>query len=120
MQQEPTRYLFMITSYQNDLDRVDNALARANVALAGEVLIWLTAEAAQVARRGAADGLVPRSLPPIAELLNAFIEGGGRIAICPPCGKTHGVTDANLIPNGEWMGAPVLLAEAETRKTFSF
>jgi predicted peroxiredoxin len=122
MAQQQTKYLFIITSYQGDLDRVGTALALANVALANgsDVLIWLTAEGAQLGKRGTADGLMPKSLPPVADLLNTYLESGGRLGICPPCGKTHGVTDDNLVPNGQWMGAPVLLAEAENRQTFSF
>lgn len=122
MAPQPTKYLFMITQYQGDPDRVGTALALANVALAqgGDVLIWLTAEGAQLAKLGAADGLLPRSLPPLAELLNTYLEGGGRLSICPPCGKTHDLTDHNLVPSAQWMGAPVLLAEAEQRKVFSF
>jgi predicted peroxiredoxin len=122
MTQQQTRYLFVITSTQGDPDRIGTALALANVALAGgaDVLVWLTAEGAQLGRRGAAAGLQPRSLPPLAELLDSYLESGGRLGICPPCGKTHGVTDQNLVPNAEWMGAPVLLAEAQNRQTFSF
>lgn len=122
MAQPQTKYLFMITQFQGDLDRVGTALALANTALAqgSDVLVWLTAEGVNLGKRGVAEGLIPRSLPPIAELLDAFVENGGRVGICPPCGKTHGVTDQNLIPNCQWMGAPVLLAEAQNRQTFSF
>jgi hypothetical protein len=34
--------------------------------------------------------------------------------------QAHGVTNANMIKNGEWMGAAAVLAAAQDRQTFSF
>ena len=84
------------------------------------MLLWLTADGAEFGKKGAADGLAAKSFPPAADLLKSITESGGRIGICPPCGKTHGVTDENMITNGEWMGAAALLAAAQERQTFSF
>lgn len=56
----------------------------------------------------------------MAELLTMYIECGGRIGVCPPCGKTHGVTEQNIVANAQWMGASALLLEARDRQVFSF
>jgi predicted peroxiredoxin len=122
MTQQKTRYLFTVTTYDNDPDRVATPLVLANSALAtgADVLLWLTVEGANLGRQGAADGLAAKSFPPVADLLKSFAENGGRIGVCPPCGKTHGVTDANMVPNGEWMGAAAVLAAAQDRQAFSF
>ena len=37
-------------------------------------------------------------------LLEALIDNGGRIGVCPPCAKTAGIGDEGLIANAEWMG----------------
>jgi predicted peroxiredoxin len=63
---------------------------------------------------------MPKSFPPVAELLKTFAENGGRIGVCPPCGKTHGVTSENILPNAEWMGASAVLLAGEDRQVFSF
>jgi predicted peroxiredoxin len=101
---------------------VATPLVLANNALAagGDVLLWLTVEGANLGKRGAADGLVPRSFPPVADLLKTFTENGGKIGVCPPCGKTHGVTAENILPTAEWMGAAAVLAAAQDRQAFSF
>jgi predicted peroxiredoxin len=115
-------YLFTVTHFDDDPDRVATPLVLANNALAmgASVTLWLSVEGARLGVKGAADGLVPKSFPPLAELLATYIENGGRIGICPPCGKTHGVTDENMVDRGEWMGAAAMLDAARTCQTFSF
>jgi len=122
MAQQNAKYLFTVTTYDSDADRVATPLVLANNALAagGDVLIWLTVDGANLARKGAADTLKPKSFPPVAELLKIYTENGGRIGVCPPCGKTHGVTDENILANAEWMGGAAVIAAAEERQTFSF
>lgn len=123
MTRNTQKYLFTITHFDADADRVATPLVLANSALAGgaDVLLWLTVDGANLGRQGAAQGLIkPRSFPPVADLLQTFVDNGGRIGVCPPCGKTHGVTDDNLLAKAEWMGAVAVLAEAQQRQAFSF
>ncbi|HSD40760.1 MAG TPA: DsrE family protein [Burkholderiales bacterium] len=119
---QKTKYLFTVTNYDGDPDRVATPFVLANNALAagGDVLLWLSVDGAELGKRGAANRVIAKSFPPVAELLNTFTENGGRIGVCPPCGKTHGVTDENMVKNGEWMGAAAVLAAAQERQTFSF
>lgn len=92
------KYLFSVTHYSEvDADRV-----------------------ARSGRKGAADVLKPKSFPPVADLLRSFIDNGGRIGVCPPCGKTHGVTDEKMVESGAWVGAAAVLAEAQQRQVHSF
>lgn len=117
-----TKFLFIVTHFDGDPDRVATPFVLANNALAadGDVLMWLTVDGAELGKRGAADGLPAKSFPSIAELLATFTQNGGRIGICPPCGKTHGVTDENMVANAQWMGAAAMLAAAQERQAFSF
>ena len=122
MTTQQTKYLFTMSHFDGDPDRVATPLVLANNALAagGDVLLWLTVDGANLGRQGAADGLVPKSFPPVAELLRTFAENGGKIGVCPPCGKTHGVTSENMLANAEWMGAAAVLGAAQGRLAFSF
>lgn len=119
---QPTNYMVTLTSFWQDPDRVAMPLVLGNSALAlgSDVVIWLTLEGVNLAKSGAADAILPKGFPPIKELLEAFIEGGGRIGVCPPCGKVHGVTDDNMIGQAEWMGAVAMVEVARGRTTFSF
>lgn len=116
------QYLFTVTHFDGDADRVATPLVLANNALAagGDVLVWTSLEAVKLAKQGAAAGLVPKSFPPVADLLKAFSENGGRIGVCPPCAKTHGVTQENMLPNAEFMGGAAVIGAAENRQTFTF
>jgi predicted peroxiredoxin len=122
MTSQQNKYLFTVTHFDGDPDRVAAPLVLANSALAagGDVLLWLTVEGANLGKKGAADELIAKSFPPVAQLLNSFIENGGRIGVCPPCGKTHGVTNDNIIANAEWLGAAAVLAASQERHVFSF
>lgn len=118
---QPAKFMFTLTSWQ-DPDRVAIPLSLGNAALAlgHDVVIWLTLEGVVLARPGVADTIIPKSFPPVKELLAAFIEGGGRIGVCPPCAKTHGVTDNMLTGQAEWMGGAAMIEIARGRTTFSF
>lgn len=116
-------YLFTVTTFTNeDADRVATPLVLANSALANgkDVLIWLTMEGVELAKKGAAKTLTPKSFAPVSELLDTYIENGGRIGICPPCAQTHGLSDENKIDRAELMGAVAMLDETSGRQTFSF
>ena len=117
-----TEYLFTLTSFEGDSDRVAIPLVLANTALAvgGDVLLWLSLEAVELARNGSADKLEAISFPAVRELLDTFIENGGRIGVCPPCAKTHDLTEDNLIKNAEWMGAAAIVEAAAQRRTMAF
>lgn len=119
---QPANFMFILTSFGQDPDRVAIPLSLGNTALAlgHDVVLWLTLEGVMLARLGATDTIIPKSFPPVKELLEAFIEGGGRIGVCPPCAKVHGVTDDTMIDQTEWMGAAALLEIAQGRTTFSF
>jgi predicted peroxiredoxin len=116
------RYLFVITGFDVEPDRTAGPLVLANNALGlgGDVLVWLTHEAVNLAKQNKADGVKPKSFPALGELLANFCEAGGRIGICPPCGATHGVTDDNMVSNASWMGAAAMLDEMQGRQTLSF
>lgn len=122
MTTEPQKYLFTVTTFDADPDRVATPLVLANSALAGgaDVLLWLTLDGVNLGKQGAAERLVPRSFPPVADLLRTYLENGGRIGMCPPCAKTHGVTDDNRVQKSEWMGAAAVLAAGQGRQAFSF
>lgn len=119
---QPAKFMFTLTSFGQDPDRVAIPLSLGNTALAlgHDVVLWLTLEGVMLAKPGAADTIIPKSFPPVKELLAAFIEGGGRIGVCPPCAKVHGVTDDTKIDQAEWMGAAALLEIAQGRTTLSF
>lgn len=119
---ENNNYLFIMTNVSQNADKAALPLVLANAALAEDkdALLWLTLDGVRLAKQGAADEVVPSSFAPVKELLDTFIENGGRIGVCPPCAKTHNVTDDNKLQQAEWMGGVALLHETQQRQTFTF
>jgi predicted peroxiredoxin len=117
-----TKYLFTVTTFGVDADRIATPLVLANNALSmgNDVLLWLTLDGVELAKTGAAESLVPKSFPRVQELLDTYLENGGRIGVCPPCAKAHGVTEDNLVENAAWMGGAAVIEAAAGRQTFSF
>ncbi len=121
--QTTSDHLYIVSNFSNtDPDRVATPLVLANCALAADsdVVLWLTMDGVELARKGAAEALSTKSFAPVSELLTSFTEKGGRIGICPPCGKSHDLTDEDLISNTEWVGGAAVVALAENRQTFNF
>lgn len=121
-QQSNKGCLITLTKFSDDVDAIAIPLVLATTAQAAgeEVLLWLTLDGVELARRGAASKLPPRSFPPVSDLLETFIENGGRIGICPPCGKTRNLGDEDLVANAKWMGAAALLEQSNGWRIFSF
>jgi len=119
---EAKTYVFTLTTFSQDADRVATPLVLANNALAmgHKALIWLTLDGAKLAVTNAAEALHPVSFPKVSELLATFLSNGGRIGVCPPCGKTHGVNDDNMLTGAQWLGAAALLESSQDGQVFSF
>ena len=115
-------FVITLSECRDDTDRVATPLVLANTALAngGTALLWLTMSGVELARHGTAQKLGAVSFAPVSELLDSFIEAGGKIGICPPCGKTHGLTDDDKLETAEWMGAAAMMAQAQNGQTLSF
>ena len=115
-------YLFILTNVSENADKAALPLVLANAALSSDkdALIWLTLDGVNLAKNGKADEVHPESFAPVKELLDAFIENGGRIGVCPPCAATHDLTEDNKIASAEWMGGVALLEETKKRQTFTF
>lgn len=117
------KFLFALTHFDDDPDRAAVPLVLACNALASgadDVILWTTAQGVNIAKKGDAARVPSVSFPPLTELLETFIEAGGKIGVCPPCGKTHGVTDDNLIDGASWIGGSALIEVMKDRETSWF
>ena len=118
-----TAHLYILSNFStSDPDRVATPLVLANCALAADsdVVIWLTMDGVELAREDATTSFPARSFAPVSELFDTFIENGGRVGVCPPCGKSHGLSDDDLIGNAEWMGGAALVELSANRQVFNF
>src|ERR1017187_5873290 len=98
------------TSGKVDPERCNQALTVAATAVASglEVSLWLTGDAAWLARPGGAEGI---TLPhPVAELLEKVL-GNGTVTVCTQCAARRGITADDLVDGARIAGAATFVAE---------
>lgn len=84
-------------------------VAASGVAAGAEVSLWLTGEAAWLALPGRA-ALELEHATPIAELLEAVLEGG-QVTVCTQCAARRGITEDEVLPGVRIAGSAVFVEE---------
>jgi predicted peroxiredoxin len=104
-----TRNLVVVVTHGIDHELSSAALTIANGGLTAglRVSIFLTSAGVDLARKGAIDSTHVKPLEPLADLVKDFLARGGTLWACPPCLKSRGYTEENLLP-----GAVVMAASA--------
>ncbi len=83
--------------------------------------VFLTADAVDLVRRGAADLVHAHPMEPLGDLVADFLARGGTLWACPPCIKARGYTQEDLIDGVEIVGASALHARIKAgAATLSF
>lgn len=105
------RLLFPCTHGRDDPERAIVPFIAANVAAASgqEAIVVLTVEGAWLAKQGYAETVTADGFPKLAELLPAFVEGGGVIWACSACTTPRGITEADLVPGATIVGAATIV-----------
>lgn len=70
--------------------------------------VFLTADAVDIARRGATDLVHAHPMEPLKDLVADFVARGGKLWACPPCVKARGYDQENLIDGVEIVGASAM------------
>jgi predicted peroxiredoxin len=93
-----------------------------NAAIAGqEAVVLLTIEGVWLATPGGANGIQKDGLPPLKEVLQEFVEGGGQVWACQSCTQPRGIGEDQLIPGARIaaaMQAVELLSQGAASLTF--
>ena len=93
-----------------------------NAAIAGqETVVMLTVEGVWLATEGGAEGIQAEGLPPLAQVLQEFVDNGGRVWACQSCTKPRGIEEPSLIEGAQIaaaMQAVELLSQGAASLTF--
>ena len=106
--------LVIVNSRGFDDERSSVAWSIANTAAASgmEVTVFLVAAGVDWVRKGATGVARLNPLDPsVGEMIESYLDNGGRILVCPPCAKVRGYTEESLIERATIAGAPVMLEE---------
>jgi len=70
--------------------------------------VFLTADAVDIARRGATDLVHAHPMEPLKDLVADFLARGGTLWACPPCVKARGYGQEDLIDGVRIIGASAM------------
>jgi predicted peroxiredoxin len=92
---------------KDDVERASLAFVVGNTALSStqEAIVLLTIEGVWVATPGYSDGLQANGFLPLRELIEKFVQNGGRIWVCGACAKPRNITEQTLISGARIVGA---------------
>ena len=95
------------THGKDDVERASLAFVVANVARSSnqQATVLLTIDGVWVATKGYADSLQANGFAPLSDLVQQFVENGGRIWVCGACAKPRNITTDDLINGAEMVGA---------------
>jgi uncharacterized protein len=105
------KLLINLTTAQDNPDKTTVAFVVANAGIAAEqeVVIFLNVEAVRLATPGYADDIATAGFKPLKELLDAFIENGGKLWVCPPCFNARGLDKDNLVAGATFAGGAAVV-----------
>ncbi len=102
-----TKILVNATYGLDDLERatVPFIVASASAASSNETVMFLTADSVRLVTTGGAKDMQAEGYPPVSDLIDALVENGGKIWVCPVCAKARGIGPDDLISGAEIAGA---------------
>lgn len=93
------KVVVFITSGPEDPERASYPFLMANGTLAmdSEAVVILQGNGVLLAKKDAYGHVFAPKLPPVKELVDKFIEFGGKLLVCGPCCEARGVTEDMLV-----------------------
>lgn len=105
----------------SELSSVAFTIANGGLTAGLKVFIFLTSTAIDLVRRGGQKLTQVAPLDPLAALIEDFQKRGGTIWACPPCVKSRGYEQADLLEGVAIVGASAMHAEIKSgAATLSF
>lgn len=107
----PGKFCVNLTRAKDDCDRATVAFVVANAALGSDkdTLVFLSTEGVRLAEKGYADDIHEEGFSPLKELIDNFIEAGGKVYVCSPCFKKRGLAEENVLAGATIVGGAKLV-----------
>ena len=112
------KIIYIVTHAGEDPERATLPFVLANAAQAMDVeaLIVLQGTGVYLAKKGYADHVYAAGVPPLKQLIESFLEQGGKILVCVPCIKERKIDEGDLIEGAMPTAAGVLTHEILSAK----
>jgi len=86
-------------------------MATAAMASDVETVMILQSNAVVLAKQGEAEKVVASGFMPVKQLIETFIEMGGKLLLCSPCLKERNISKEELIVGSEIIAAGTVISE---------
>lgn len=105
------KFCVNLTCSTDNTDKATVAFVVANAAAASdkETMVFLSTEGVRLAAAGVADSIAEEGFAPLKQLMDSFIEAGGKILVCSPCFKKRGLPEDKLIAGATIVGGAKLV-----------
>jgi predicted peroxiredoxin len=112
MQTATDKLVILVTKgIDSELSSVAFTIANGGITAGLKVYMFLTSTAIDLVRKGGQKMTHVAPLDPLAALIEDFQKRGGTIWACPPCVKSRGYEQADLIDGVVIVGASAMHAE---------
>jgi predicted peroxiredoxin len=76
-----------------------------------EVVIIMQSNAVVLAKKGEAEKVIATGFMPVKQLIETYIDMGGKLLLCSPCLKERNITKEDLINGSEIIAAGTVISE---------
>jgi len=98
MSEKKTMVIVVTSGLNDERSSVAWSVANGGIASGFKVTMFLVSSGVDWVRKGAADNSRLNPLdPPMKDMIDTVIEGGGGILVCPPCAGVRGYDADDLI-----------------------
>ncbi|MEJ2025002.1 MAG: DsrE family protein [Deltaproteobacteria bacterium] len=107
MTEQQQMVVYIGTHAGEDPERASLPFVLGNAALAMDVdaIVALQGAGVYLAKKGIMENVFAAGLPPLTELVDNFLELGGKLWVCSPCIKERKIKQEDLIEGAEIMAA---------------
>ncbi len=110
------KLFIMVTHGPEDPEMATIPFVMANAAMASdvEVTIGFQGRGVLLVRKDCANHVFAANFPPLSELIDTFLELGGKLLVCGPCVKSRKIEEKDFIENAKVVNAPTFVNEIMT------
>jgi predicted peroxiredoxin len=114
MAEKNGKLILMCTHGPEDPERATIPFVMATAAQASdvEVVLGFQANGVMLVRKGCAEHVFAAGFPPLKELMDIYIENGGKLFVCGPCVKSRQINpEEEFIPGATVVNAATFVKE---------
>jgi len=111
--QKPEKLVIVCTHGPEDPERATIPFVSATAAQASdvEVLLGFQVNGVLLARKGCAEHVFAAGFPPLKELMDAYLEAGGKMYVCGPCVNSRKIQSQDFIEGATIVNAVTFVKE---------